>query len=60
MSKFYSQSEHRDRLDPPQYVFVHIPRTPSPTLHNGRTLKEMEGVHNIAGAFMHLEVKRNS
>ena len=44
-------------LTPPQYVFVHILRTPSPTLHKGRTLKEMEGVHDIAGAFMHLEEK---
>ena len=63
--QFFSQSEHRDRLDPsPSPVSFHslFKDLLSPLLHNKPFIKkgsfeEMEGVNNNASAFMHLNIK---
>ena len=62
----FSQSEHRDRLDPsppPAHFHSLFKGTPRP-LHNKPfikkdSLEEMEGVNDNASAFIQLNVKAN-
>ena len=63
--QFFSQGEHRDRLNPsaPPVCFHLLFKEPLP-LHNKpfikkRSLKEMKGVNDDASAFMHLNIKAN-